>query len=69
MKAFTGYDGSTYNIGSRVELHPGCDYWMRGARYGTVVGCSLTASDRIKVQLDKLPNRKFSCSEDMLRAV
>lgn len=23
--------------GSRVELHPGCDLWMRGAKYGTVV--------------------------------
>lgn len=23
--------------GKRVELHPGCDLWMRGARFGTVV--------------------------------
>ena len=66
MNAFTGYDGSTYNIGSRVELHPGMDLWMRGARFGTVIGskpdnCAL-------VQLDKLPNRRVSCSADMLRA-
>lgn len=25
-------------IGDRVELHPGTDDWMRGDRYGTVVG-------------------------------
>lgn len=24
-------------IGARVELHPGCDLWMRGARFGEVV--------------------------------
>lgn len=23
-------------IGARVELHPACDLWMRGARFGTV---------------------------------
>lgn len=22
--------------GDRVELHPGCDLWMRGAKYGTI---------------------------------
>ncbi len=25
-----------FNEGDRVELHPGCTLWMRGARYGTV---------------------------------
>ena len=24
--------------GTRVELHPACDDWMRGDRFGTVVG-------------------------------
>ena len=24
-------------IGDRVELHPACDLWMRGARFGNVV--------------------------------
>ena len=30
---------SSYHFtkGERVELHPACDMWMRGARYGTVV--------------------------------
>lgn len=31
----TGYDGIPYEIGDRVELHPGIDLWMFGARYGT----------------------------------
>ena len=24
--------------GTRVEIHPATDHWMRGDRYGTVVG-------------------------------
>lgn len=27
----------TFKPGDRVELHPGCDLWMRGAKYGTVI--------------------------------
>lgn len=27
----------TFKTGMRVELHPGCDLWMRGARFGDVV--------------------------------
>ena len=37
-----GYDALGYTIGDRVELHPATDLWMRGARYGEVVGMSLT---------------------------
>ena len=64
-----GYDGKEYVTGDRVELHPGCDLWMQGARYGTVVGTSLTPDDRIKVELDKLPGRKFSGPEDTFRLI
>lgn len=28
----------TFTRGDRVELHPGCDLWMQGAKYGTVHG-------------------------------
>ena len=49
-----GYDGVSYALGDRVEIHPGTDYWMRGARYGTVVRVSLTPKDRVHVQLDKV---------------
>ncbi len=68
-ETLTGYDGNGYSIGDRVELHPGCDLWMRGARYGVVVGTSLTAQDRVKVRLDARPGRLYSCPEDRLRAI
>jgi hypothetical protein len=64
-----GYDGNGYSIGDRVELHPGTDLWMQGARYGTVVGLSLTPRDRVKVTLDKLPGRTFSGSADTFKAI
>ena len=64
-----GYDGNGYGIGDRVQLHPGTDLWMRGARYGTVVGTSLTERDRVRVELDALPGRKFSGSADTFAIV
>ena len=64
-----GFDGNGYNVGDRVELHPGTDLWMRGARYGTVVAMSLTRRDRVKVELDAIPGRKFSGSQDTFRHI
>lgn len=66
---FTGYDGKPYAIGDRVELHPGTDLWMRGARYGEVIGSSLTPNDRVHVRLDKLPKLKCAGSEETFRRV
>ena len=63
------YEGKPIRIGSRIELHPGCDLWMRGARFGTVLGIRPTELDRIILRLDKLPARKFSCSADTLRTI
>lgn len=65
---FYGYDGNGYDIGDRVELHPGTDLWMRGVRYGQVVGSSFTPNDRVKVKLDKLPGT-FAGSEDTFRRI
>jgi hypothetical protein len=31
------YEGKPIKPGDRVELHPGCDLWMMGAKYGMVV--------------------------------
>jgi hypothetical protein len=31
-----GEKPADFRAGDRVELHPGCDLWMRGARFGTV---------------------------------
>jgi hypothetical protein len=63
----TGYDGSRYDVGYRVELHPGTDLWMQGARFGTVESVSLTPNDRVKVRLDRLPATLFAGSEDTFR--
>ena len=69
FETVTGYDGNGYTIGDRVEITPGADLWMRGARYGVVVGMSLTPVDRIRVEMDKIPGRKFSGSADMFKRI
>ena len=67
-RVFVGYDGSTYHVGDRVELHPACDCWMRGARYGTVTG-KTKFSDYVRVRLDVIPKRIFRAHQDNFRAV
>lgn len=43
-----------FRPGDRVELHPGLDLWMMGAKYGTVTSIGRTL---VGVKLDKLPDR------------
>lgn len=64
-----GYDGLGYTIGDRIEIHPGTDLWMSGARYGTVVGMSLTQEDQVKVTLDKTGARVWSGPADRFRRI
>ena len=64
-----GYDGNGYNVGDRVEIHPGTDQWMMGAQYGVVVRMSQTPKDRVHVKLDKLPRRVFAGTEDTFRRI
>ena len=61
-----GYDGLAYGAGDRVELHPGTDLWIRGARFGTVVRISSTPKDRVHVLVDRT-QRKVSGSADTFR--
>ena len=63
-----GYDGHGYTVGDRVELHPGTDLWMRGARYGDVVGLSLTPNDRVRVKIDST-GQTIHGSEETFRRV
>ena len=63
-----GYDGIGYTIGDRVELHPRTDLWMGGARYGEVVGLSLTPDDRVRVRVDRTV-LTIRGSEDTFRRV
>ena len=67
--ALYGYDGRCYSVGDRVELHPGLDWWMRGAKFATVVGSRLTPQDRVIVVLDCAGSRKFSAPADRFRVV
>jgi hypothetical protein len=67
-----GYDGSQLEVGCRVELHPASDLWMRGLRFGQVVGISLTPNDRVRVRLDGVrgtTRRVYAGSADTFRRV
>ena len=55
-----GYDGNGYTTGDRIEIHPGLDMWMRGARYGVVKCIVPTTADRVRVELDAQPGRLFA---------
>ena len=68
MTDVIGYDGKTFRVGDRVEIHPGTDLWMMGARYGTVVGTSLTSEDRVRVEMDKVRGLR-SGPADRFRAI
>lgn len=64
-----GYDGLGYDIGDRIEIHPGTDLWMRGARYGVVIGRSGTSEDAVRVTLDMCGARVFSGPTDRFRRI
>lgn len=64
-----GYDGNGYTVGDRVEIHPGTDLWMRGARYGTVKRLSMTPADRVHVEMDAKPGRTFAGHAETFRII
>jgi hypothetical protein len=35
-ESIKGFDDSDIFVGTNVEIHPGCDLWMQGARFGIV---------------------------------
>lgn len=51
-----GLFGVAIAEGARVELHPGCDLWMRGARFGTV---RKIVGDVATVRMDNARIRKL----------
>lgn len=53
MATLTGFDGSIIKLHSRIEMHPGTDFWARGARFGTVIRVN-TLRDLARVKLDKV---------------
>jgi hypothetical protein len=53
MDTLTGFDGSIIKLHSRVEMHPATNFWMRGARFGSVIRVN-TLRDLARVKLDKV---------------
>jgi hypothetical protein len=47
----------TFAPGQRVEMHPATDWWMRGARYGTVQRQARTGTVTVKLDLWPRPVR------------
>ena len=43
-------NNQTFRAGDRIELHPACDLWMRGARFGTVT--RVLTVGRLRVKMD-----------------
>ena len=69
MPAVYDGQGNGLSIGDRIELSPACDLWMRGARYGTIVGFSLTPKDRVRFTLDRTGGKVWCSSSDMVTRV
>jgi hypothetical protein len=63
------YEGKPIRVGDRIELHPGCDLWMRGARFGTIERPSVAVADAWHVRLDNVPKRILTFKSDRLRTV
>ena len=70
MRTENGYDYIAITKGDRIELHPGTDLWMRGARFGEVVGFVSTSPGRVKITLDKFSKRRvFTVDANLIRKV
>jgi hypothetical protein len=50
INSLSQFLGPELNVGSRIELHPGTDHWMRGDRFGTIT--NVTAENNYKIKLD-----------------
>lgn len=64
MRTVYGFDGSGIQEGDRVELHPACDLWMMGARFGNVTKLTQRSAN---VLLDKIPGKVIRVAHDLLR--
>jgi hypothetical protein len=63
-----GYDSygiEHFREGMRIEMHPVTDFWMAGARYGTVVW---VGREKIHVMLDRMDG-VHAVSPGLLRPV
>lgn len=69
-KPIRGYDGFPIHIGDRIELHPGLDLWMQGARFGVIRTLSPGTGTvpLVTVQLDR-KRRPIAVHADRVRKV
>ena len=72
-KTVYGFNGDGYTTGDRVEIHPGTDQWMMGARFGVVTAIRdvpvVAHGHRVHVRLDKIPKRTFSGTPDTFNPI
>jgi len=54
-----------YPVGTSVELHPATDSWMRGDRYGTVVGYG-RGGVRLRIKMDRSGKTKRFLPRDVI---
>jgi hypothetical protein len=66
-KPLRGYDGVILTEGARVELHPGTDLWMQGARYGTIDHVT-RFSGKVSIHVDRL-DRLVTLPADRVRLI
>lgn len=64
-------DTHGWRVGQRVKLHPATDWWMRGARYGTIerVGRKLV---HVRLEVGGAPiNRvaRFTLATDLIEVI
>jgi hypothetical protein len=62
------YEGKPLVVGARVELHPGCDLWMRGAKYGVIESVDAQLMI-VRVRLDNAPRKARTFSYDRVRVI
>lgn len=61
------------SIGTRIQMHPATDCWMRGDRYGVIIGYGRTATSLYcaekpyRVKLDK-SGRVYRVGPDYVEA-
>lgn len=59
-------DRQTFAIGDRIELHPSCDLWMRGARFGIITKIYGVAGSIIQIKLDR-QRKRVTFPKDQIR--
>lgn len=55
-----------YRVGQRVEIHPSCDAWMMGDRFGEVVKIT---GRRIHVKMDRSGKTRLFAARLIMRII